>query len=290
MRLANIRFLWQLYIHLWALTLSSWRWSNSFLNPSQNSRWSQYTGYCNWNNIRVTEGQFLIIRCQPAARKLHQFSHLRFLDHTHSNNSVTPSGQCQNLLEKHICSSTYRRKKYEWAPNAPRSCVVQRPDLTVIIIYYYLEEEKQRGWETQDWNELLQAHPGLLLQNICRSVNLTIFKTLSNQTVFYFSPQLSSLRLFTKQWCSWSQNYKHCQTKWCQRQHSTRCLLRAHPSADTKSASTGNSELCCFYSDWVHFRNCNTKITSFLKKRAESQKDGTLWSENADGDHRIIES
>lgn len=126
--------------------------------------------------------------------------------------------------------------------------------------------------------------PGLLLQNICRSVNLTIFKTLSNQTVFYFSPQLSSLRLFTKQWCSWSQNYKHCQTKWCQRQHSTRCLLRAHPSADTKSASTGNSELCCFYSVWVHFRNCNTKITSFLEKRAESQKDGTLWSENADGD------
>ena len=32
------------------LTLSNCKWSKSFLNPSQNSRWSQYTGYCNWNN------------------------------------------------------------------------------------------------------------------------------------------------------------------------------------------------------------------------------------------------
>lgn len=213
MRLSNIRLLWQLYIHLWALTLSSWRWSNSFLNPSQNSRWSQYTGYCNWNNIQVTESSSLIIRCQRPAIKLYQFSHLRFQDNTHSNNSVTPSSQCQNLLEKHICSSTYRRKKYEWAPNAPRSCIVQRPDFTVIIIYYYLEEEKQRGGEKHKTEmSFFKRVPGLLLQNICHSVNITIFTTLSNTTIFRFSQQLSSLRLFTKQWqcfhrCDWRQNY-----------------------------------------------------------------------------------
>lgn len=43
------------FLRLQALTLSSWRWSNSFLNPSQNSRWSQYTGYCNWNTTKLEQ-------------------------------------------------------------------------------------------------------------------------------------------------------------------------------------------------------------------------------------------
>lgn len=61
-------------------------------------------------------------------------------------------------------------------------------------------KKRSRGGEKHKTEMSFFKHiPGLLLQNICRSVNLTIFKTLSNQTVFYFSPQLSSLRLFTKQ-------------------------------------------------------------------------------------------
>ncbi|KAI1235231.1 hypothetical protein IHE44_0002871, partial [Lamprotornis superbus] len=45
---------------------------------------------------------------------------------------------------------TAMREKYEWAANAPWSCIVQGPDFTVVIIYYYLEREAQRGEETQD--------------------------------------------------------------------------------------------------------------------------------------------
>lgn len=67
---------------------------------------------------------------------------------------------------------------------------------------------------------------------------------------------------------------RHCQTKWCQRQHSTWCLLRAHPSADSKSVSTGNSELCWFYSDWLHFRNCagGKKKNHFLSEKESLRK------------------
>lgn len=67
---------------------------------------------------------------------------------------------------------------------------------------------------------------------------------------------------------------RHCQTKWCQRQHSTWCLLRAHPSAESKSVSTGNSELCWFYSDWLHFRNCagGKKKNHFLSEKESLRK------------------
>lgn len=58
-----------------ALTLSSWRWSKSFLNPSQNSRWSQYTGYCNWNSTKLEKTGW-----DQSASKLYEFSHSRFQD------------------------------------------------------------------------------------------------------------------------------------------------------------------------------------------------------------------
>lgn len=35
------------------LTLSKWRWSRSFLKPSQNSMRSQYTGYCSWGEKKL---------------------------------------------------------------------------------------------------------------------------------------------------------------------------------------------------------------------------------------------
>ena len=72
-----------------------------------------------------------IRKCGPAL--------LSYINNTYSYNPVTPSSQSQNLPEKYIRSSADRREKYERTPDISGACIVERPDLTIIIIHNNLE-------------------------------------------------------------------------------------------------------------------------------------------------------
>lgn len=75
-----------------------------------------------------------------------------------SYNPVTPSSQSQNLLEKHICSSADRRKKDERTPDASGASVVERPDLTVIVIHDYLFQGNSTSKPIIIWRDFDLSH------------------------------------------------------------------------------------------------------------------------------------
>lgn len=59
--------------------------------------------------------------------------------HTYSYHPITPASQSQDLLEKHICCSADRREEDQRAPDASGASVIERPYLTVVVVYDYLE-------------------------------------------------------------------------------------------------------------------------------------------------------